>query len=52
MGILEALTGFLIAFKLFGLINCSWWLVMAPELVSCVIYIAIIVSEIKKENKP
>lgn len=51
MGILEALTGFLIAFKVFGLIHCSWWIVMAPEIVSCVIYIAILIVEIRKESR-
>jgi hypothetical protein len=42
MGICEILTVLFIAFKLLGVINWSWFLVLLPEIIAVAFYILLI----------
>lgn len=41
MGIAEVLTVVFIVLKLIGKIDWSWWLVLLPEIIAIVLYLAI-----------
>lgn len=43
MGFTEILTIVFIVLKLIGVISWSWWLVLLPEIIAIVLYIALIV---------
>ena len=57
MGFTEILTIVFIVLKLIGEINWSWWLVLLPEIIAAVFYIAVVVFQVisvmglKKEIK-
>lgn len=51
MGFTEILTILFIALKLFGVISWSWWLVLLPEIIGFVIYIALSVYPLIKVHK-
>ncbi len=46
MGIAEILTIIFVVCKLLGVIDWSWWLVLLPEIIAGVIYVAIIVLQV------
>lgn len=46
MGFTEVLTIIFILLKSFNVIDWSWWLVFAPEIVAVVFYILIIILQI------
>lgn len=41
MGFLEILTIIFILLKVFGVIGWSWWLVLLPEIIAVVLYVAV-----------
>ena len=51
MGFTEILTILFIALKLFGVISWSWWLVLLPEIIMGVIYIALLVYPLLVTHK-
>lgn len=57
MGFCELLTIVFIVLKLVGVISWSWWLVLLPEIIAVLFYVAIIVFRViipiwKLERKP
>ena len=57
MGFCELLTIVFIVLKLVGVISWSWWLVLLPEIIAVLFYIAIIIFRIiipiwELERKP
>ena len=43
MGITELLTIIFVVLKLLGIISWSWWLVLLPEIIAGIFYLAILV---------
>ena len=57
MGFCELLTIVFIVLKLVGVISWSWWLVLLPEIIAVLLYVAIIVFRViipiwELERKP
>lgn len=51
MGITEILTIVLVVLKLLKVINWHWLLVLSPELLAVVVYVIIVISQIKLINR-
>lgn len=51
MGITEILTIVLVVLKLLKVINWHWLLVLSPELLAVVVYMIIVISQIKLINR-
>lgn len=44
MGLAEFLTIVFVLFKVFNVVDWSWWLVFLPELIALVIYVALFIG--------
>lgn len=51
MGITEILTIVFVVLKLLKVINWHWLLVLSPELLAVVVYVIIVISQIKLINR-
>lgn len=51
MGITEILTIVFVVLKLLKVINWHWLLVLSPELLALVVYVIIVISQIKFINR-
>lgn len=51
MGITEVLTIVFVVLKLLKVINWHWLLVLSPELLAVVVYVIIVISQIKLINR-
>lgn len=51
MGITEILTIVFVVLKLLKVINWHWLLVLSPELLTVVVYVIIVISQIKLINR-
>ncbi len=51
MGICEILTIIFVVCKLIGVIDWSWWLVVLPELIACIVYVVIWIAMSVKVHK-
>jgi L-asparagine transporter-like permease len=51
MGITEILTIVFVVLKLLKVINWHWLLVLSPELLAVVVYVMIVISQIKLINR-
>lgn len=51
MGITEILTIVFVVLKLLKVINWHWLLVLSPELLALVVYVIIVISQIKLINR-
>ena len=47
MGFTELLTIVFIVLKLIGVIEWSWWLVLLPEIIAAVFYLAIVIASLR-----
>lgn len=46
MGFTEVLTIIFIVLKLLGVITWAWWVCLLPEILACVLYVAIVVAQL------
>ena len=51
MGFAELLTIIFIVLKLLGVISWSWWLVLLPEIIAGVLYLALLVYQLVAIHK-
>lgn len=51
MGFIEILTIVFIILKALGLIDWSWWLVFLPEIIMAVIYVLLIIANVRMHKK-
>lgn len=51
MGFIEILTIVFIILKVLGLIDWSWWLVFLPEIIMAVIYVLLIIANVRMHKK-
>lgn len=51
MGFTEILTIVFIVLKLMGFISWSWWLVLLPEIIAMVLYVALVIYQIRLHNQ-
>lgn len=51
MGITEILTIVFVVLKLLKVINWHWLLVLSPELLAVIVYVIIVISQIKLINR-
>lgn len=51
MGITEVLTVIFVICKLLGIISWSWWIVFSPEIVAVLIYVVLIIWQIRLHNQ-
>lgn len=51
MGVTEILTIVFVVLKLIGKINWSWWLVLLPEIIAVVLYVALVIYQIRLTNQ-
>lgn len=47
MGFTEILTIIFVLLKVFGVISWSWWLVFLPEIIAVVLYVVIVVANLR-----
>ena len=47
MGFTEILTIIFVLLKVFGVISWSWWLVVLPEIIAVVLYVVIVVANLR-----
>ena len=47
MGFTEILTIIFVLLKVFGVISWSWWLVFLPEIIAVVLYVGIVVANLR-----
>ena len=51
MGFTEILTIIFVLLKVFGVISWSWWLVFLPEIIAVVLYVVIVVANLRFASK-
>lgn len=51
MGFTEILTIIFVLLKVFGVISWSWWLVFLPEIIAVVLYVMIVVANLRFASK-
>lgn len=51
MGFTEILTIIFVLLKVFGVISWSWWLVFLPEIIAVVLYVVIVVANLRFAGK-
>jgi len=51
MGFCEILTLLFVVLKLLGKIDWSWWLVLLPEIIAAVLYVLVVIAQLRAQAK-